>query len=144
MSVRVDIRDSEVLTMIGREIRLVQNVSENLLPIFAFDIIATAKSNLQNNASVYSGELNASLGILQQDSESILVGTTKPYAGIVERGRGAIRAGAGKILHFFLKDGTEIFAKSVGPARPRPFFEPAVIEALKRFKRTLKEYLEGQ
>lgn len=53
-------------------------------------------------------------------------GTATPYARRVEEGRGPIRA-RGKALRFEV-GGKVVFAKSVGPAAPRPFMRPSVMK----------------
>lgn len=49
---------------------------------------------------------------------------TAPWSGIVEHGRGAVHAKGDGFLRFEV-GGRVVFAKRVGPARPRPFMKPA-------------------
>jgi hypothetical protein len=73
--------------------------------------------------------LNASIKILEETPEMIILGSELHYAVYVEYGRGPVVPINAKFLHFVTKDGKEVFTKYVGPAEPRPFLEPAVISA---------------
>ena len=94
-------------------------------------IVSEARSNLQNNTSVYTGELNASINILEETSEYVTVGTPLFYAIYVEYGRGPVNPIRAKVLHFFTKDGKEVFTTHSAASEPRPFLEPAVITQTK-------------
>jgi len=100
----------------------------------ANDIISEARSNLQNETHVYTGELNASIGVLEQAKHSITIGTTLPYAWYIEYGRGPVRPVNAKFLHYFTKDGKEIFSKFSKATEPSPFLEPAVISKSSKFQ----------
>ncbi|GEM_PF-1980839 len=97
------------------------------------NILAEARSNLQNNSSVVTGELVGSLKIFDVTENSVEFGSDLPYAAYVEFGRGPVNPVNKKFLHFFTKDGKEVFTKHVGPAEPRPFLEPAILRYLPRF-----------
>lgn len=97
------------------------------------DIVSDAKSNLQNNTHVYTGELNASIRILNETKDSLEVGSDIPYAGYIEYGRGPVRPVNAKFLHYFTKDGKEIFSKFSKATEPSPFLEPAVINKTNKF-----------
>lgn len=90
-------------------------------------IVSEARSNLQNDTHVYTGELNASINILEEGDKYIIVGSDLPYAGYIEYGRGPVRPVNAKFLHYFTKDGKEIFSKYSKATEPSPFLEPAVI-----------------
>jgi hypothetical protein len=91
------------------------------------DIVAEARHLLQQQQAIDSGHLLSSVRILDESfANYIVVGSDVFYAGIVEFGRGPIKASPGKVLHFFTKDGQEVFTKSVGPAEPQPYLGPAV------------------
>lgn len=55
----------------------------------------------------------------ETSTNSVSVFTDVEWAKYVEEGRGPITASSGKALHFFTTDGTEVFAKSVGPYEGR-------------------------
>jgi DNA invertase Pin-like site-specific DNA recombinase len=70
------------------------------------------------------GSLAKSITIQDQSQQEKDLVATKPYATFVEFGRGAITAQNKKALKFVV-NGKTVFAKSVGPAKPRPFMRPA-------------------
>ena len=107
--------------------------NNKLLHQLGLDIVDEARSNLQNNTHVYTGDLNASIRILGEAKESITVGTDIPYAGYIEYGRGPVRPINAKFLHFFTKDGKEVFTKFSKATEPSPFLEPAVILKTQKF-----------
>ena len=107
--------------------------TNKLLHQLGNDIVAEARSNLQNEAHVYTGELNASIRILNETKDSLEVGTDIPYAVYIEYGRGPIRPVNAQVLHFFTKDGKEIFTKFSKATDPSPFLEPAVISKTYKF-----------
>lgn len=117
--------------LIGKQDELIGE----LLHKVAEDVIAEARHNIQQNQSINSGSLIASVKILNEDlPKSVEVGSDQFYAHYVEYGRGPVHAINAKALHFITKDGKEVFVKSVGPAEPQPFLEPAVILKTKAFK----------
>ena len=120
----------------------VEKIKQTLPQQLADEIISEARSNLQNNTSVVSADLLNSIGVLEETDDSITVGTELEYAQYVEYGRGPVTATNAKALHFFTKDGKEIFTKSVGPAEPRPFFWPAVQRILTGIKEKVNDLLE--
>lgn len=107
---------------------------QQALLILADDIIQEARSNLQNDAHVYTGELNSSIQVLESGSNFVTVGSLLPYAGYIEYGRGPVRPINAKFLHYFTKDGKEIFSKYSKATDPSPFLEPAVISKSNMFK----------
>lgn len=92
-------------------------------------IIADAKSNLQNNQSIRTGSLIASIDVLDRFGDlDAVVGTNLEYGWYVEYGRGIVKPIHAKALHWIDKDtGEDVFAKSAGPSEPMPFLEPAVL-----------------
>jgi len=116
---------------------LTENMDEAVGKLFhkvGEDIVMEAKHNIGQNQSINTGQLIFSVRILEEDyGKSLVVGTDAPYAEFVEFGRGPITAEEGKVLHFFTKDGEEVFTKHVGPTEPQPFLQPAVIKHTKRF-----------
>ena len=112
---------------------------DQALIILADDIISEARSNLQNNQHVYTGELNASIEITEQGKGYVVVGTKIPYAWYIEYGRGPVRPINAKFLHYFTKDGKEIFSKFSAATEPSPFLEPAVILKTQRFSDVVVE-----
>jgi len=116
---------------------LVDSLDGNLnqaLVLLADDIIQEARSNLQNDTHVYTGELNASIGVLESGPNYIVVGSRLPYAGYIEYGRGPVRPVSKKFLHYFTKDGKEIFSTFSRATEPSPFLEPAVILKSSQFQ----------
>lgn len=97
------------------------------------NILAEARSNLQNNSSVVTGELVGSLKIFDVTENSIVFGSDKEYAAYVEYGRGPVEPVNKKVLHFKI-DGKEVFTGYAGPAEPKPFLEPAVLRYLPEFQ----------
>ena len=123
---------------------LIESLDEDLsdaLEKLGEDIKSEARSNLQNNAHVYTGELNASIDILERGDHYIVVGTRLPYAGYIEYGRGPVRPVNAKVLHYFTKDGKEIFSKFSKATEPSPFLEPAVIIKTAKFQDVAAEQL---
>ena len=102
-------------------------------------IVSEARSNLQNNTSVYSGDLNASINIIEETNEYVTVGTPLFYAIYVEYGRGPVNPVTAKVLHFFTKDGKEVFTTHSAASEPRPFLEPAVISQQNKLPRLYAE-----
>lgn len=107
-------------------------------------IVADARSNVQNNTSIVSGDLHASIQVFRVGELEGDVGTDLDYAEWVEYGRGPVVPVNAKFLHFFTKDGKEIFTKFVGPAEPRPFMEPAVISNTEQFPNLAIKRLESE
>lgn len=102
----------------------------------ALEVLDEARNNVQNNGSINTGALLASLRILSidQDGLEITIGSDLPYAKYIEYGRGPVNTKTAKVLSWIDKDsGKRIFAKFAGPANPKPFFEPAVISKLRRY-----------
>ena len=100
-----------------------------LLHTVADKIIDEARSNLQNNTNINSGTLLSSISILEEGDDSITVGSSEPYAGYIEYGRGPIKPlKEGGWLHWIDKSsGKDVFAKFANATEPSPFLEPAVI-----------------
>lgn len=121
---------------------LVSTIEGNLnqaLIILGDDIVQEARNNLQNDTHVYTGELNASIGILEAGPNFIVVGSRLPYAGYIEYGRGPVRPVNAKFLHYFTKDGKEIFSTYSKATEPSPFLEPAVIIKTSQFQDVVAE-----
>jgi hypothetical protein len=68
------------------------------------------------------GELARSIQAKRTGEFEREISTDKHYAGFVENGRPGFRMKS-KVLHFFVNG--EVFARSVGPAKARPFMAPA-------------------
>jgi len=112
------------------------------LMLLADDIIQEARSNLQNDTHVYTGELNASIGVLESGPNYIVVGSRLPYAGYIEYGRGPVRPINKKFLHYFTKDGKEVFSTFSKATEPSPFLEPAVILKSSQFQDIVVEQVK--
>lgn len=70
------------------------------------------------------GSLRRGIEVQNESSTKKDLVADKPYATFVENGRGSIKAKNKKALRFVV-NGKVVFAKSVGPAKPRPFMKPA-------------------
>jgi len=103
-----------------------------------------AQAILASNGSV-TGDLRADITprptSYSGDTIVIQYGPNKKQpAGWVEYGRGPVSARAGGRLKFSIKGrGPVIYAKSVGPARPRPFMQPSVKRLMPIATKTLGE-----
>ena len=105
-----------------------------VLRSIAEEIIFEARNNVQQNRSIDSGTLLASLRILAEDDRSITVGTDVNHAYYIEFGRGPVRPVNKKYLHWIDKDTSEdVFATYAGPTEPQPFLQPAVEKVARRF-----------
>ncbi len=98
-------------------------------------IVAEARSNLQNNTNINTGDLLSSIMILEENDNMIIVGTRSEYAGYIEYGRGPVRPlKEGGWLHWIDKtSGKDVFAKFANATDPSPFLEPAVISMTQNF-----------
>ena len=108
-------------------------------------IVAEAKSNLQNNTNINSGNLLSSIMILEETDNYIIVGTREDYAGYIEYGRGPVRPlKEGGWLHWIDKSsGKDVFAKFANATEPMPFLEPAVISMTQDFPQIYVEETEA-
>lgn len=101
---------------------------KEMLHLLGETIISEARSNLQNNTNISTGTLHASIMILEEGDDYIVVGTLEDYAGYIEYGRGPVRPlKEGGWLHWIDKSsGKDVFAKFANATEPSPFMEPAV------------------
>ena len=107
-------------------------------------IVAEARSNLQNNLSVVTGELLGSIAVISIKNEDgdahALIGTESEYAWYVEMGRGPVEPVTATVLHWIDKyTGEDVFATHAGPAEPRPFLWPAVIAETAKFSNVFSD-----
>ena len=108
-----------------------KNIDEDVMTslyLLCETIVAEARSNLQNNTNISTGTLHASIMILEEGDDYIVVGTLEDYAGYIEYGRGPVRPlKEGGWLHWIDKSsGKDVFAKFANATEPSPFMEPAV------------------
>ncbi len=105
--------------------------------------VQIAQGILSANGSVVTGDLRDDISTrpTSHSGNNIIIqyGPRKRQpAGWVEHGRGAVSARAGGVLKFSIKGrGPVIYAKSVGPARPRPFMQPSLKRLMPIATRTL-------
>ena len=101
---------------------------KKMLHLLGETIVSEARSNLQNNTNISTGTLHASIMILEEGDDYIVVGTLEDYAGYIEYGRGPVRPlKEGGWLHWIDKSsGKDVFAKFANATEPSPFMEPAV------------------
>lgn len=125
---RVEVRGlMESQRMLNNLINTMDDTHHRILIEAGNMIVDEARSNLQNNTNIDSGDLLSSIKILFEDENSIYVGSDMPYAGHIEFGRGPVFPINAKFLHWIDKDtGKDVFAKSAGPTEPQPFLAPAV------------------
>lgn len=85
----------------------------------------------KRGAPVRTGQLRRSIAATPASASAggvtATYGTATPYAPYVEYGRGPVVAGPGKVLRFEV-GGRVLYRKRVGPARPRPFIGPTVMQ----------------
>ena len=107
----------------------------NILLESAKNIVDEAKSNLQNNTNINSGDLLTSIKVLFDDGQSIWVGSDLDYAGHIEFGRGPVfPLDPAGWLHWIDKaTGKDVFAKKAKATEPSPFLQPAVELEASRF-----------
>jgi len=107
--------------------------------------VQIAQGILSSNGSVVSGDLRDDITTrpTAHNGNNIVIqyGPRKRQpADWVEHGRGPVNARAGGMLKFQIKGrGPVIYAKSVGPARPRPFMQPSVKRLMPIATKTLGE-----
>lgn len=127
---------------------LIKHIKDNIdehhtemLHLIGESIVAEAKSNLQNNTNIDSGTLHASIMILDEGDDFIIVGTNEDYAGYIEYGRGPVRPlKEGGWLHWIDKStGKDVFAKFANATEPMPFLEPAVATVTLEFPQVYTE-----
>lgn len=108
---------------------------KEMLHLLGETIVSEARSNLQNNTNISTGTLHASIMILDEGDDYIVVGTLEDYAGYIEYGRGPVRPlKEGGWLHWIDKtSGKDVFAKFANATEPSPFLEPAVISVTANF-----------
>ena len=108
---------------------------KEMLHVLGETIVSEARSNLQNNTNISTGTLHASIMILDEGDDYIVVGTLEDYAGYIEYGRGPVRPlKEGGWLHWIDKSsGKDVFAKFANATEPSPFMEPAVTSMILNF-----------
>ncbi len=124
--------NEQVLKFIKNNINLHH---QEMLIALGESIVAEARSNLQNNTNINTGDLLSSIMILEENDNMIIVGTRSEYAGYIEYGRGPVRPlKEGGWLHWIDKtSGKDVFAKFANATDPSPFLEPAVISMTQNF-----------
>ncbi len=124
--------NEQVLKFIKNNINLHHH---EMLIALGESIVAEARSNLQNNTNINTGDLLSSIMILEENDNMIIVGTRSEYAGYIEYGRGPVRPlKEGGWLHWIDKtSGKDVFAKFANATDPSPFLEPAVISMTQNF-----------
>ena len=111
---------------INQELEEIENTLYQVTPQMT-QVIGERSQQLQRNSlssydSIVTGALADSIDI-QGGGFSVYVGTNIFYAEYVNDGRGPVHAKNKKCLHVVTKNGVEVFAKSVGPAAPRPYLD---------------------
>lgn len=99
--------------IIGNLLKFEQNVLKDITDLGKKVAQSKSKGSLRRAISIDSEGI----------SEKNLV-AAKPYAAFIENGRGIVKPKTKKVLRFVI-NGKVVFAKSVGPVKPRPFMKPA-------------------
>jgi hypothetical protein len=110
-------------------------------------VVDEARSNVQNNTSIITGDLHASIQVFEAGRTPTgyygVVGTELEYAVFVEYGRGAVRPVIAKVLHWIDPDtGKDVYSMYSAPSEPQPFFEPAIIVMSEAFAQQLAHRVE--
>jgi hypothetical protein len=113
----------------------IKNDMRQILHQIGLDIVDEARYNLTQNGNFDTGGLHGSIRILNEDDDSVTVGTDALHAIYIEFGRGPVtpKDPDGWLHWFDKKSGREIFAKYSGPVEAMPFLQPAVEVISKRF-----------
>lgn len=146
MEITFEIDNIEVAEeyMHAAEIATDEVIQEELERLLA-EVVAEARSNLQNNRSVVSADLNASIQILDINHHEGTVGTELYYAIYIEIGRGWVLPVTAKALHWINPDtGLDVFSLSSAPTEPKPFFYPAVITKSAGFAEQVHQKLKDK
>lgn len=117
-------------------------IRKRILIKTAEDITTEAQEKLTMRGHVRSGELLADVGIKEITDDYVVFGTTVMQAFFIEFGRGEVRPINAKVLHFFAKDGTEVFTKFSKAVPAQPFLESSVIKNTKNTGNLYAEKLE--
>lgn len=78
---------------------------------------------MKEEVPVRSGALRKSIRKEPDGAWAYFVGSTLDQAYYTEHGRGEVRPKRAKFLHYYLKDGTEIFSKYSRPAPAQHWVE---------------------
>lgn len=121
----------EVLEQTDLAIQLVEaTIAEKLQKIVEL-IIIEAKSNLQNNRALVTGDLMNSLKVFEEGKYTIEFGSDKDYAYWVEYGRGPVFPVNKKVLHWIDPEtGKDVFARYSGPTQGIHFMESAILKCM--------------
>ena len=98
---------------------------------------------INQNCKNPSGMLASSITAESNGEHSILIGTriNHIYPMSVEYGRGPVYPIRAKALAFYVDTGELVFRKSAGPAKPRPFVEPAFDKTMEAIDRIIDDNL---
>lgn len=137
--------DDDIASARRKTQRIIDSIprsQEEFLDEVANAIVDEARSNLQNNGNINTGELLASIKVLRTAPGLRVVGSDAKQSVYIEYGRGPVMAKNGKPLRWVDKHtGEVVFSMYSGPVEPSPFFEPAVLAVTQRFK---KVYVQKQ
>ena len=129
MSIEFDVRNLELMEndFVMLDLNFIDILQRELHDLMV-RMVDEAKSNLQNQMSVITGNLLSTIKIIKEGDLEGQVGTTEFYASYVEYGRGMVFPVKAKVLSWIDPDTAErVFAAYAGAAPKRPFLEPAVI-----------------
>lgn len=98
----------------------------------AKDAIAEIKGTIQDEGHVVTGNLLSSLGITDESTGSVSIGSTEKYSLALEYGRVEVIA-KDKPLHWVDKHtGEDVFAMRSGPTQPTGVFERSILTSVPR------------
>lgn len=110
-------------------------------------IVSEARSNLQNNMHVVTGQLLSSIKVIDigVDGMSGDVGTELFYAVYIEDGRGPVRPIRAKVLHWVdPQTGEDVFSMYAKATDPSPFLEPAVLDKTQGFTDIVAQRMDNE
>ena len=151
------LQNDKILSVAGEEVleRLLtaKNNLENLGHEVAKSIGETQKSYqeqfIQMNGTIKTGMMLNSTEITEDGMGTVHVGNTAssvdgfPYPLAIETGRGPVYPINAKVLRWFDDGGNPVFARSVGPAKARPFVAPSQEYTLDDVDKIVDEYMNN-
>lgn len=120
-----------------------EEIKNTILTDIAEQIVYEARNILQSEGHIVTGQLLASIRILEQGENYVIVGSDKQHALWLEIGRGPVRPIKGKYLHWIDPDtGKDVFATYAGPTEPTHFFERAYLKVVGKINNLVVDKLE--
>lgn len=124
-----------------------ENMIDEVINIYEFEIddweklgnflVNYIKSEIQNEGHVVTGELLASVQILEIGDNYVIIGSDVLQARILEYGRPAIVKTDGVLAWQDPHTGETVFSHRSGPVAATHIFERSIINGLERYKEQL-------